>query len=488
MKFQVSIVVSMSARPQLTQAQLSQLYNQYCMLVEQVRQTNPESTKGMQLINRARQIKEVLQAYSPRRQGSAPVRQQMPSQPQSAQPKNGAQMPQQMMGMNQVAGQQNPPVGRVMGDQQHAASQPSNSLSPQMMQHQLAQQQMRAQQGQQVAMASMQQTSGLHQRRSAIEDLRRAQVELQQRIDHDEQALRNCTNPEEAQRFHQNIQLFRNRFEQCHQRETQLIQELRALLSRQPRGAVGRQQTPVQQGVGQLVQQPSSLQQTTGQTPLPPQDPARMSQGQVQTQAQPSRAQSIPPQGNAVSANVAGPDQGSGSSRRSPIIRGSLPSLPITSSLSVAQPIPVNVHSGRPTLTNGSASTASALNSPALARIPPFEVNGNRLLSKRKLNDLVAGILGEDHEALIDGDVEELLLDLADEFISSVTSFACKIARHRKSDVLEVKDIQLHLEHNWNIRIPGYSSDEIRSIRKVSPTQGYLQKLNALGMNRSVNR
>ena len=72
----------------------------------------------------------------------------------------------------------------------------------------------------------------------------------------------------------------------------------------------------------------------------------------------------------------------------------------------------------------------------------------------------------------------QLLLDIADEFIDSVTNFGCRLAKHRGGDTLEVRDLQLHLgislpglrltfaympsERNHNIRIPGFASDETR--------------------------
>ncbi|XP_074074022.1 transcription initiation factor TFIID subunit 12 isoform X1 [Macrotis lagotis] len=98
----------------------------------------------------------------------------------------------------------------------------------------------------------------------------------------------------------------------------------------------------------------------------------------------------------------------------------------------------------------------------------------NQVLTKKKLQDLVREI---DPNEQLDEDVEEMLLQIADDFIESVVTAACQLARHRKSNTLEVKDVQLHLERQWNMWIPGFGSEEIRPYKKACTTEAHKQRM-----------
>ncbi|CAL1706696.1 unnamed protein product [Somion occarium] len=142
----------------------------------------------------------------------------------------------------------------------------------------------------------------------------------------------------------------------------------------------------------------------------------------------------------------------------------------ITPTSTGAAPWP-SAQQGRPTLTGGIPSGRVA-GTPAQIAKNPEDVNmtleDTRARRKnapadqsmrRSIQDLVASI---DPNVKIEPEVEDLLLDVADEFIDSVTNFGCRLAKHRGADTLEIKDLQLHLERNHNIRIPGFASDETR--------------------------
>jgi transcription initiation factor TFIID subunit 12 len=69
---------------------------------------------------------------------------------------------------------------------------------------------------------------------------------------------------------------------------------------------------------------------------------------------------------------------------------------------------------------------------------------------------------------------------MADDFVDTVISNACKLAKLRESPQLDIRDLQLVLERNYNIRIPGYASDEVRTVRRLVPAPGWTQKMNAV--------
>ena len=91
-----------------------------------------------------------------------------------------------------------------------------------------------------------------------------------------------------------------------------------------------------------------------------------------------------------------------------------------------------------------------------------------------------------------------MLLQVADDFIENVINTSCQLAKHRKSNTLEVKDVQFHLgknlirflsgyfhvsnsifflnlERNFNLWIPGFSSDELKPFKKSFATEAHKQ-------------
>ncbi|KAF4949621.1 hypothetical protein FSARC_13429 [Fusarium sarcochroum] len=144
------------------------------------------------------------------------------------------------------------------------------------------------------------------------------------------------------------------------------------------------------------------------------------------------------------------------------------------------------VNTGRPTMSQGSGTLGGVMNQPAMARIPAYnhEAEGDHVLSKKKLDELVRQVCGGPAEGqdgnLLTPEVEENVLTMADSFVDSVLHAACRNSKERGSKVLEIRDIQLVLERTYNIRVPGYSSDELRTVRKIQPSTGWIAKMSAV--------
>ena len=79
-------------------------------------------------------------------------------------------------------------------------------------------------------------------------------------------------------------------------------------------------------------------------------------------------------------------------------------------------------------------------------------------------------------------------MDVADQYIESILQQSCKLTRHRNGQMLELRDVQLHLERNLNVRIPGYTSDEVRTVRKNIPTPGHAGKIAAVNQAKASNK
>ncbi|GLG93295.1 Transcription initiation factor TFIID subunit 12 [Gryllus bimaculatus] len=96
------------------------------------------------------------------------------------------------------------------------------------------------------------------------------------------------------------------------------------------------------------------------------------------------------------------------------------------------------------------------------------------ILTRPRLQDLVREV---DPTEQLDEEVEELLLQLADDFVESTVSAACLLAKHRNASTVEVKDVQLHLERQWNMWLPGFGTDELRPYKRAPVTEAHKQRL-----------
>jgi len=101
-------------------------------------------------------------------------------------------------------------------------------------------------------------------------------------------------------------------------------------------------------------------------------------------------------------------------------------------------------------------------------------VSESQVLDKKRLNELVKEV---DPTEQLDEDVEDVLLQIADDFIEQTVSQACALAKHRKAGTIDVKDVQIVLERSWNMWIPGFGSDDIKPQRRSANTEAHKQRM-----------
>jgi len=137
-----------------------------------------------------------------------------------------------------------------------------------------------------------------------------------------------------------------------------------------------------------------------------------------------------------------------------------------------AQPNTAGATANIPTLNNTSPSVGIRPASQNAASSSSY--GESKVVDKRRIQELVKEI---DPLEQMDDDVEEMLMQIADDFIDSVVTASCQLAKHRKSNTVEVKDVQLHLERNWNMWIPGFGSDDLRPYKKAATTEAHKQRM-----------
>ncbi|OQR77980.1 hypothetical protein BIW11_06711, partial [Tropilaelaps mercedesae] len=97
-----------------------------------------------------------------------------------------------------------------------------------------------------------------------------------------------------------------------------------------------------------------------------------------------------------------------------------------------------------------------------------------QILNREKLTELVKEV---DPMQQLDEEVEGVLLQLADDFIENVVSSSCLLAKHRKSQLLEAKDVSVILERQHNLYIPGFGGEDLHTYKKTSTSEAHKQRL-----------
>jgi len=114
--------------------------------------------------------------------------------------------------------------------------------------------------------------------------------------------------------------------------------------------------------------------------------------------------------------------------------------------------------------------SSPSLGGPEVGIHPPLI----KVLTRKSLQELVKQV---DPNEQLDEDVEDLLLLYADEYMEGMMEGACTLASHRRSNLVEIKDVQTHLERSCNVWIPGFGSDELKPYKRAPVTEAHKQRM-----------
>ncbi|XP_017874665.1 PREDICTED: transcription initiation factor TFIID subunit 12 isoform X1 [Drosophila arizonae] len=123
---------------------------------------------------------------------------------------------------------------------------------------------------------------------------------------------------------------------------------------------------------------------------------------------------------------------------------------------------------------SGSGGGAGASGNKSTGHSAATGAENTPMLTKPRLTELVREV---DTTTQLDEDVEELLLQIIDDFVEDTVKSTSAFAKHRKSNKIEVRDVQLHFERKYNMWIPGFGTDELRPYKRAAVTEAHKQRL-----------
>lgn len=104
------------------------------------------------------------------------------------------------------------------------------------------------------------------------------------------------------------------------------------------------------------------------------------------------------------------------------------------------------------TVGDSSSSTHHEPMAPPFNSFTSASTTNRALTPNRQLGELLRSI---DPKYCFHPAVEELLLDMAADFVKDVVDFSGKLAKHRRSTTLEPRDLQFCLAKNYGISLAG---------------------------------